>query len=815
MQHAKNDWMQHDLSSDLRFMALVAILSWILVTGAVWAQESGHLEGRVVASGGQGLAGVTVTLGETDQTRIADADGKFRFKGVAAGSYTLRFSLGENSHSQSVEVVAGTTESVEARVDWERAFVDSIEVYSASRRLERIAEAPAAVTVITEQQIAREAAHGQLPKLLESAPGSQVTQNGLYDFNFTSRGFNSSLSRRVLTLVDGRDVSVILAGAQEWATLLGSSGLLARVELVRGPGSALYGANAYNGVLSLITRAPRESRGGRIGLTGGELSTARFDLTYAGSLGNEWYARLNSGYVESDDFARPRTDLNGNGIPDVGTEVEYEGLDLEGFPMQRDRNEIFWGSLRLDRHLDHGGILSLELGDGGYKSGGAHLTGAGRRQTLNSERPYARINYNHPHWNFHSYLDGRKDTDFLLLSVNSVGSVDSERFVAEIQGNTGFAGGKGRIIGGVSYTEKTTDTEVAFEKIEGDFTGVFGQLEYDFSGQLRGVLSVRWDDSDLYDSQVSPRAALVYALRPRHSLRASFGKAFQAPSLSELFLQVDVGRPITAFAGLEAAFCAPNGVSCGLDVIPVKALGNPTLEVEEIEALEIGYSGVFAGRVFLTVDLYHNDLQGFISDLIPAVNPTLGILNPSFGPYQAPAALPQAAAAQLEAILRSALPNLTHHPLTQAAILKAITFTNFGEAETEGIELGLTARLAEHWSLDMASSWLGFEVKDQIEQDPLVANAPGSQFAVGLTYLNERSSVSFKYRYVEGFDWFSGLFAGPVLSYDVMDLNASYRISDQIELGINASNILDEEHYQAFGGDLIGRRILGSVGFRW
>ena len=73
----------------------------------------------------------------------------------------------------------------------------SITVVSASRRAERITEAPAAISVVPREEIERQASHGQLPKLLEFTPGAEVTQSGVYDFNFNTRGFNSSLNRRV------------------------------------------------------------------------------------------------------------------------------------------------------------------------------------------------------------------------------------------------------------------------------------------------------------------------------------------------------------------------------------------------------------------------------------------------------------------------------------------------------------------------------------------------------------------------------------------------------------------------------------------
>src|SRR5262249_46459211 len=160
---------------------------------------------------------------------------------------------------------------------WEVGLAETITVTSVSRRAERITDAPAAVTLVTAQEIERAAAGGQVPKLVEFTPGGGFTQSGLYDFNFTTRGFNSSLHRRVLPAGDGRYPATPVPGAQESAAVSFPLDELASAEMVRGPGSALYGANAFSGVLNLITKAPRDSLGGKVRLTGGELDTRRAD----------------------------------------------------------------------------------------------------------------------------------------------------------------------------------------------------------------------------------------------------------------------------------------------------------------------------------------------------------------------------------------------------------------------------------------------------------------------------------------------------------------------------------------------------------
>jgi iron complex outermembrane receptor protein len=806
-----------------RVLSLIGLLA-LGLGGPGLAQDTGRIEGRVAREDGGGVGGVTVAINEVGMVGITGTDGAFRFFGVPAGTYSLSFTLGDHSDTEDgVGVAAGATTTVDREVDWELSFADTITVVSASRRRERIVEAPAAVTVITEEQISRESAHGQLPKLLEHTPGAETTQSGLYDFNFNSRGFNSSLNRRILVLVDGRDPSLTFLSSQEWYGLTIPLDTLASVELVRGPGSALYGADAYNGVINMVTKSPVGSTGGSFKLTAGELSMGRADFSVAGELGGGWHGRALGGYLESDEFAQSRHDRNGDGVAQVGTEVEYAGLGLEPIPLPQNRAEAFWGNLRLDRELAGGAVISIETGYTEFEAGAPAITGIGRTEILKTDRSHIRVNLNTPHWNLLAYRNDRESPVTAMRSGAPL-FLDSDKIHGEVQGNIDFSGGRGRLIGGGSYAEENFDSTLpgvgvqtlVFSPVEADFTGVFGQLEYDFSPKVRGVFSTRWDDSSLYDSQTSPRGALVFSLSRNHTVRVSYAEAFQSPNYSEFFLQVPVAPSTTALAGLEFLLCAPFGVQCGLDSVPIMALGNPTVEVEEIQSFEVGYSGILGDKGFLTIDYYNSQLENFLTDLITSFNPQLGgFFNPAFGRYQPPAGIPEPFASQLQAIVLENVPVMTNHPLTGLAMVNAVTYANFGEVDTQGIELGLNVRLDDEWLLNIIYNWFDFEVKNQLAADPLLSNAPETQYGFGLSRATGKTALSVKYRHVDGFDWAAGVFAGPIPAYDLVDLTASYDVNERVSLGLNVSNLFDEDHYQIFGGDIIQRRALAHVELGW
>ena len=808
------------------FLLLAVVLAG---SGVVQAQENGRIAGTVNRPDGTPVPGVSVRVEPTGQEDLTDGEGHYEIP-VPPGTYTVVFALNENTVAEpNVEVTAGGLRTLDKSVDWDVSFAEAITVTSVSRREERITEAPASVTVISEEEIEREAASGQVPKLLEFTPGVDFTQSGLYDFNFTTRGFNSSLNRRILTLIDGRDPAVPFLGSQEWAAVSFPMDELSSVELVRGPGSALYGANAFGGVLNMTTKRPRGSEGGQIRLTGGELSTFRGDARWAGELGGGFWLKAVGGYQNSDDFTVSRTTT-----PDYTTFCTASGqtncLPRERVPLELTEAKVAFGGLRLDKYFSESSALTLEGGTATLE-GPTFVTGIGRVQVTDVERPWVRANFNTPHWNIIGYYDTRVAEDQLALASGGRLWEDSSNLHGEIQGNVGFAGDKGFLVGGIAANQQKVDTANAqgvqtlmAEAKDEHQEALFGQLEYSFTGGLKAVVAGRVDESTLHDTQFSPKASLVWSVNPNHTLRFTYNQAFQVPNYSELFLQAPTTIPGTTTSALDLSAIENalrpilGGTPLGFQRIPVLALGNEDLEVEEIQSYEVGYNAILGRKAYLTIDYYQSTIENFVTDLLVNVS-AQGRLNENFGPYAPPSNLSAPVQATVIGALRANLPPslfalMSNLPNGQPIIALA-SYTNFGEVDTQGIDVGLNYYVTDRWLLDLSYSWFDFEVKEQFFGDRLLPNAPEHKGAVGLTYTGGSYSGSVKYRYVDGFPWAAGVFAGDVPSYNLVDLSFTYAFNEHFGFGIDVSNLLDEEHWQSFGGDVISRRALGHLTFGW
>ncbi len=799
-----------------RCAVLSGILGILFAAHNVAAQSRSAIAGRVMRQDGSPLAGVMVLVRETGDIQYAGTDGRYNFSPLKPGSYTLLLSLGGYSVAESASVRDGQTTVLETRVDWPLTFVESLVVSAASRQVEPIGEAPAAVTTLDSLEIARQSTSGQLPLLLAAAPGVYVAQSGLYDFNVNARGFNDMVNRRVATQIDGRDASMPqVMGYTDWASLAFALGEVEQIEFVRGPGGALYGVGALNGVLSIRTKAPADSLGGKARVTFGELNTARVDARHAAALGRGWYVKALGGYQRAADFARSRNES-----------VEYapDLLHMEAVPLVRDRTELAYGSVRVDKTLTSGTIVV----EGGTvsKEGQVTLTNLGRYQATDSSFPWVRGAFRSARWNVSGAYTSASIQDQVGLS--SGGSTYQAAYNVQVDTltNRSFRAGQGRWLGGVSYARQRVDSanpegvQTNYEHPESADSGsIFGQIDYKFTTQLKTALAGRLDASTLSRTTFSPRAALIYEIRPGHPIRLSFSHAYKSPTIAEQRLRAPIAPPLDLSAIERALAPILGGTPLGFDTIPVLAVGNDHLDVEEITSVEAGYSVLVARRTFLQASYYRNHVSTFTSGLLPQVGTSLGRLNPSFGPYEPPGSLSAAAASAVNRALAAALPPSLLDSMSNlpdgSPVFAVLSEANFGKADTQGLELSATAHLNGGWRLDASYALFDFHVANVPADVPLLPNTPRHQTAVGVAYVTRQFDAGLRYRWVDAFEWVSGVYAGPVPAYGVADLQMNYPLTARLTVGVDVANLLDHAHYEMFGGDLLHRRALAHATVSW
>ncbi len=674
-------------------------------------------------------------------------------------------------------------------------------VEAASKAPERIVEAPAAITVIPPYQAASLAATNQAPAVLRNVPGFDVVQNGMHDFNINARGFNSSLNRRVLVLQDGRDLSYVLVGSQEWGALAVALDEMGKVEVVRGPGSALYGANAFNGVVNISTPPARDVLGTKVNISAGEISTLRSDFRHARSFREGRFAyKITGGYGTSDTFTRSRTRFDSTDIvreysPATDSTVRKaraETIALKGQQIDpgtgaatgdRDAIRTMYGVGRLDYYSPTGSVGTAEAGISQIEND-IFVTTVGRVQILRSQRPYARLNWASDRHYLMGYYSGRR-TPRSQVSLSSGAPLleTSGSFHLEGQFNRRFRAERGRVIFGASARALQLNTrETLLEPDEDDRVdevySAFGQLEYDLSPEWKTVIGTRVDDGNLYKPQISPKIAVVFTPSRAQALRATINQAFQPATAAELFLRVPAGAPTAGPRGFEngveayfaAVKSALTAAGAGAQVAalnlptdlpfqfaaltPPLALGNNRLKPQKVIGYEIGYRGEITKRGFFTADLYLNQKRDFISALTPGANSVYPRLFTADGldllknldditSLINSLALPAAAKTALLAnqpALRGAYNALVNFATTLPDGSKALvlSYANAGRVEERGIELATGVQITDYFRVDANYTRFTFKIKEAtIPGDRLVPNTPRHKGSVSVAYVGK------------------------------------------------------------------------------
>lgn len=728
-----------------------------------------------------------------------DENGTFTITNIPEGSYTLVATMvGHINGEKRIAVSAGSTTTVEFELQNDVVQMNEILVYGASFRKERITEAPAAISVVEGKGLQRIATSGQLPKLIEGQPGVDLVQSGLYDFNLNTRGFNSSLNRRVLILLDGRDLGTAFLSATEWNGLSTPLEDLGRVEMVRGPGSALYGANAYNGVLNITSVPPKAMLGTKVTAGIGELSMYRADIRHSGEFGDHYTFRVNAGGVSGNTFSKTRIkSITGSRTQDIYNAAtdgafqnqinnsqmfEYDGfsaLNNEAAEMRDDPVKQFYLAGRLDHDYDNGGTVIVEGGISQVENE-VIVTGIGRVQVQRARRPFARLSYSGHGFNFNVWSQSRINmAPEVSLSTGLDLVQDANISHGELQYNHYFFDQRLFLVAGVSHRLISIDTKntLMLGEREDNTSGIFGQAEYRFSPEIKIVGAARYDRSTLHESFFSPKAALVVTPFTHHTFRATYNKAFQSPNYSELYLHVN--HP---YRGFTTFFGAP---TTGLVY-----RGNADLKVEKIEGYEIGYNGVIDDALYVTVDVYYNNLKDFISDLGAGFNPVL--TSPSI------------------------IQRTSYRTGNDTSFSHGVwSYKNVGKVNEYGYEVGLNYYITNELIVDMNYSYFQFEIDQSVsaaDASQIQPNSPRWKSNAGITYQHANSfDVAVKMKYIPSYFWSAGVFSGRIPAYALVNLSSGYQVNDHMSLNLNISNILDRRHYQIFGGSILGRRSTFSV----
>ncbi|MBU1701641.1 MAG: TonB-dependent receptor [Candidatus Eisenbacteria bacterium] len=428
-------------------------------------------------------------------------------------------------------------------------------VITASKYAQKSSESPVSVSIITAEQIAASGARS-IPELLLSTPGLEVITNTASCFDVSARGLNTIPSNNMLVMIDGRSVYADFYGMTLWEFLPVSLEEIRSIEIIKGPGSALYGANAFAGVINIITYKPGEN-------------DATILNVKASHVGEEL-----SSFVHGNSYGPLSWKLSGGWETTQNWETEYQEEEMSRFngeAIYRLNDEasisLFTGNSNGFMNMSTGStIINM---DGQYQLAGADL----RWKNVS-------LRYFWTEW----HLDG----NFLdLISINDIGTLDNGIHDVEFQHSFSVEPSNFVLWGG-NFRRKEVKWTLFQNSEEQNLHSAFLYDEWRPRGNLLFSLGVRYDDHPLVGEHIAPRGGIVYKPHENHALRLTYGEAYRDPTFLESY-----GR-----AEIEL-----------IPTVNILVHGNEALNSEEIRSLELGYQGLLTKNVLGSVALYRNRIR--------------------------------------------------------------------------------------------------------------------------------------------------------------------------------------------------------------
>ncbi|MBJ2174167.1 TonB-dependent receptor [Aureibaculum sp. A20] len=806
-------------------MKKLFLLLTIFSFAILHAQETGSIQGIITDDAGQPLPSASVSINSISKGVVTDFDGNYLLEDIPAGTYDITFSfLGLQSITQRVSVEAGKITTVDISLNSSDNILNEV-VVTAGKKPQKITDVPATVNVIRAQDI-QEFASFNIGELAARQKGVDFVRSGVLGTGINIRGFNSAFNSKNLQITDDRVSTLVATGLPFGTFSTVTKDDVERVEILLGPNGTLYGPNAHNGLVSTITKNPFTSEG----------------TTFAVGVGNQkvFTARLRHAQALSDKFAYKLHFEKSTGEEFDYTDSVYVG-DKAYKELGKDNkfdSEKYGASL----HYKPGKASEIIGYYGHSNSSNIGVTNAGRNKIKDWSIDIAQLKFVSNNFFLNTYYTWSKTEDTYAMNQrtqNYVSFIDngfseeealrrsyteqwnsafgiplprgsvfedaSKRFNAEGQYNNNWGGFYLTL--GAQYQLDMANSNGTYLLDDGgidiDQKGVYTQLEYKIAESGWNFLfGARVDNHELYGSNFIPKLAITKVM-DKGTFRVTYGKGIAVPSILNLKGNLFGGLVI----GNGEGFTLSDGSKI------------EKLDVETIDSYEVGYKGQLSDKLFIDVNAYYNQSKNFISPLRNIADAANNKFVTHVGDEKYEDAVPGATG--------------------PSAFL--LTYMNFGKVDTYGFDLGLNYYFTDAFRTSLNYSYFGRDLdKNDMANDgnldgivldtELPINTPNNKLSIGLHYNKNKFYGTLYGRWVEKYDFFSGIniaaktqdldgdgtndvFAnaknGRTWNYGqlgglTVDANAGYYITDKFTVGASITNLFNAKNREFVASPIIG-----------
>ena len=624
--------------------------------------------------------------------------------------------------------------SIDKLIDLSIEELMNIEVTTVSSHPQKVSEVASAVFVITQDDIRRSGATS-IPEALRMAPGVQVARVGTDKWSISVRGFNGRFANKLQVLMDGRSVYTPLFSGVIWSQQDTFIEDIERIEVIRGPGATVWGANAMNGVINIITKKAVDTQGVLLTAGGGSFERGFFGARYGGKLGEHTPFRV---YAKG--FSRDHTTtLAGANANDTWHSARA------GFRLDHTRG--------IDEFILQGDIFINSIGDSVNQP---ILTPPFTRlDIVNAKEKGGNIRFR---WDRHYSAESSTMLQIYYDRVHNqlVPSTKyAESFDVDFRHRFPILE-RHDVIWGVNYrlyNNNVRDTELTSFIPRQGTNHIFSAFVRDeimlLPDQLRLTLGVRLGHNDFTGLEVQPDARLMWTLDQKNSVWLSVARAVRTPSRGEN----------DAFINFGSAQSLPGLQNSSLPIM-MAVQGSSNYGSEKLIAYELGYRHQFTTQASINVAGFFNDYSQLRDFNFGTIRPGIGI---------------------------------------QQHLVLPIFFNNQASAHSYGGEVSVDWRVHERWRLQGNYSYLNISVNSSAEFSQIDATTGGAhkanphhQISFRSNYdLSEKVELNLWLRYVSSLPFYN------IRDYVTMDAKLAWKPVHNIEFFLVGQNLFSQNHRES------------------
>ena len=630
-----------------------------------------------------------------------------------------------------------------------------VEVTTVSKDPQQVHKTPAAIFVITQEDIRRSGATS-IPEVLRLAPGVEVARIDADHWSVAIRGLAGQFSKDLLVLIDGRSVYTPLFAGVYWDVQEVMLEDVERIEVVRGPGGTIWGANAVNGVINIITKSAENTHGALVTLGGGNVDQGTGSVRYGGTVGKDFNYRIyGMGSTRGPEFHSDGDEFDRWRMGQMGFRTDWKSGEKDAFTVQGDiyragsGESSFLASFSPAAETVQNAIASVSGGN--LLARWQHTTGEGSDIQVQA------------------YFDRTNRLDLEGGETRDTFDIDYVQH-ARIYGEQNLTWGLGARVSPSNFLQTSPGVNFLPNKQTDSIYSGFVQYELPIvRDKLTLTAGTKLEHNNFSGLEYEPSVRLLWTPTTRQSFWAAVTRAVRTPSRQDQDVSFDI------FAGYLGVGTPPVPTPVYFEI-----QGNPKAKAERLIGYEAGYRTQVNNNVYVDFTAFYNSYTGL----------------QGFGPASYSQASPG------------------------APVFALLPYANIIEGDTVGAEIAPDWKITHWWQVRGSYSYLEMDLRDKPGftdvgnfLGPYEGSSPHNLVNVqSLFNLPKHFELDETYRYS------SALPAQAVGAYSTADVRLGWHRGEGLDFSVIGQNLLQPSHAE-FGGNpgpLVGikRSIYGKITWR-